>query len=609
MTVEHAAGALGPVAAFALIGVLGVGAQWIAWRFRMPGIVVMLAAGLLFGPVLGIVQPMRDIGPIALSLVSLAVAVILFEGGLTLDFRKLGDARSAVFRLVLIGAPIGWLLSALALHYVAGLSWASSSVFGGIMIVTGPTVIAPLLRQARLAGRPANLLQWEAILADPLGALAAVFAFGIIQISAAKIDANSAALHFVLGTLLAGVLGLAVGYLVALAFRRGWVPEYMKVPVLFVVLLGVFALSDSILHESGLLAVTVMGVVIANADLPSFEELRRFKEHATVLLVSGVFILLAASMDFASLEHLNWRAAALILSIILVVRPLTVLIALVGTGLPWNEKILIASTGPRGVVLVSVAGLFAERLTNAGVEDGVVVAPLAFALVLVTVVLHGFSLAPVARRLGLAGAEMPGTILVGGSQFTSGLAEALRKAGMQVIVTDANRARLLGARRLGISVFYGDILSEAAEHQVELLSYGTIIAATDNDAYNTLVTTDFAPEFGRERCWQIGREKAEAARHALPTQLGGRTFAAGRTYEQLEAMMTRGWSVRATRLTEEFGVRDWRGMNPEAILLCLFDARGTMRIHDGPKDPDLAPGSRLISLAPPAAAAGDGEGA
>ncbi|MGL4280723.1 MAG: cation:proton antiporter [Albidovulum sp.] len=565
MVVEDAAGALSPVTAFALIGILGVGAQWLAWRYRLPAIVIMLGAGLLFGPILGIVHPMRDIGPIASSLVSLAVAVILFEGGLTLDFRKLGDARAAVFRLVLVGAPIGWLLSALALHYVAGLSWASSSVFGGIMIVTGPTVIAPLLRQARLAGRPAKLLQWEAILADPLGALAAVFAFGMIQIGAAKLDADSAALHFLLGIVSSGVLGLAVGYLVALAFRRGWVPEYMKVPVLFVVLLGVFALSDSILHESGLLAVTVMGVVIANADLPSFEELRRFKEHATILLVSGVFILLAAAMDFASLEQLNWRAAAFILTIILVVRPLTVLISLIGSNLPRKEKILIAATGPRGVVLVSVAGLFAQRLTEAGVEDGAVVAPLAFALVLVTVVLHGFSLAPVARKLGLAGAELQGIILVGGSRFTTALAEALKKLGLPVVVSDANRGNLFGARSLGIEIFYGDILSEAAEHQVELLSFNTIIAASDNDAYNTLVATDFGPEFGRENCWQIARARSENARHALPTQLGGRDFAGGRT----------------------------------------FDLRGTAKMHDGSKDPDLAPGSRVISLAPPADAAAE----
>ncbi|MCA0272621.1 MAG: cation:proton antiporter [Proteobacteria bacterium] len=602
MAVEQAAGALSPVTAFALIGVLGVGAQWLAWRFRMPAIVIMLGAGILFGPILGVVHPMRDIGPIASSLVSLAVAVILFEGGLTLDFRKLGDARAAVFRLVLVGAPIGWLLSALALHYVAGLSWASSSVFGGIMIVTGPTVIAPLLRQARLAGRPAKLLQWEAILADPLGALAAVLAFGIIQISAAKIDADSAALHFVLGTVFAGVLGLAVGYLVARGFRGGWVPEYMKVPILFVVLLGVFALSDSILHESGLLAVTVMGVVIANSDLPSFEELRRFKEHATILLVSGVFILLAASMDLASLANLNWRAAVLILSVIFIVRPLTVLISLIGSNLPRKEKILIAATGPRGVVLVSVAGLFAQRLTDAGIEDGAVVGPLAFALVLVTVVLHGFSLAPVARRLGLAGAEMPGVILVGGSRFTTGLAEALKKVGMPVVVTDANRTNLLGARRLGLDVFYGDILSEAAEHQVELLSYNTIIAATDNDAYNTLVTTDFGPEFGRENSWQIARAGSESSRHALPTQLGGRPFAARRTQDELEAMMAEGWTVRATRMTEEFGVADWRAMNPDAVLLCSLDPRSTPRIHDGGKDPDLPSGSRVISLAPAASA-------
>ena len=173
---------LSPVEAIALVGVLGVGAQWLAFRLHLPAIVLMLLAGLVVGPGLGLFDPARDIGNLTGPLISMAVAIILFEGGLSLNLHGLRDAAVGVKRLVIVGAPVGWLASALALHYVAGLSWETSAVFGGIMIVTGPTVIAPLLRQARLARRPAALLQWEAIVNDPIGALAAVLAFEVVVV-------------------------------------------------------------------------------------------------------------------------------------------------------------------------------------------------------------------------------------------------------------------------------------------------------------------------------------------------------------------------------------------------------------------------------------------
>ncbi|TNE69677.1 MAG: sodium:proton antiporter [Rhodobacteraceae bacterium] len=568
---------LGAVEAFALVGVLGVGAQWLAWRLKLPAIVLMLAAGLVIGPVLGVFDPARDIGDLVQPLISLAVAVILFEGGLTLDLHKLGDARKGVMRLVVIGAPLGWFLSSAALHWGAGLGWEASAVFGGIMVVTGPTVIAPLLRQAKLQKRPANLLQWEAIVNDPVGALAAVLAFEFVLVGREAESLPAALTQLGVGIAIAMAVGIAAGAAISYAFRRAFVPEYMKVPVLFATLLATFAFPNMMLHESGLLAVTVMGLIIANADLPSFEELRRFKEHATILLVSGVFILLASSMDFASLGQLTWRAGLFVALVILVARPLTVLISLIGTGLPRNEKLLIALTGPRGVVLVAVAGLFGERLAQAGVGDGAVIGPLAFVLVLATVVLHGFTLAPVARALGLASKGRPGVLLLGGSRFTTALGELLRREEVPVLVADPNHARLLRPRTAGLPVFYGDILGEAAEDSLEILSFETLIAATENDAYNTLVATDFGSEFGRDQVWQIAREKGERARHSLPSQLGGRPFGAGKTFGELEELMKQGWRITATPLTEDYGFDQWKEDRPHALLLGRLVSGGVFK--------------------------------
>ncbi|MHC0052663.1 cation:proton antiporter [Actibacterium sp. D379-3] len=592
-------GALAPIMVFALVGALGVGSQWLAWRMRMPAIVLMLAAGLIVGPVLGLFDPARDIGPLLGPMISIAVAIILFEGGMTLNLHGLRDAATGVRRLVVIGAPLGWLLSALALRYVAGLGWAASAVFGGIMIVTGPTVIAPLLRQARLKRRPAQLLQWEAIVNDPVGALAAVLAYEVVLVLQTATTAGHALIELVIGVVVAAALGALGGWGLSAAFRRAWVPEYMKVPVLFALLLVVFALSDAVLHESGLLAVTIMGLYIANADLPSYTELRRFKEHATVLLVSGVFILLAASMKVESLAMLDWRAGAFVLAVILVARPVTVLVSLIRTDVPWRERLLVALTGPRGVVLVAVAGLFGDRLAGLGITDGARIGPLAFALVAATVVLHGFTLTPLARALGLAGAEVPGVLLVGGSRWATGLAEALKKAEVPVLIVDANRARLRGAREMGLPTFFGDILSEAAEHGVEIMSYGKVIAATDNDAYNTLVATDLAPEFGRENVFQLKRAKQDSTRHALPATLGGRALGAGQGYYELNRLISEGWTFRVPRLTEEFTLAQWREKNPEAMLLGRIAPGGGLRLLSEGEEFRAIPDTRLIVMMPP----------
>lgn len=596
---ETGADALPPVLAIALVGGLGVGSQWLAWRLRMPAIVLMLVAGLIVGPVLGVFDPARDIGDLMTPMIAIAVAIILFEGGLTLNFRSLQDATVGVRRLVFIGAPLGWLMSALALRYGAGLSWESATVFGGIMIVTGPTVIAPLLRATRLSRRPAALLQWEAIVNDPIGALAAVFAFEVVLVLNSNLTIAAGAFELVRGIAFATLIGVAAGYGLSFAFKRGHVPEFMKVPVLFTLLLATFAISDTVLHESGLLAVTIMGIWIANANLPSYEELRRFKEHATVLLVSGVFILLAASMDFAALGQLTWRAFIFVLLVVIVARPITVFVALIGSGLPWREQALVAFTGPRGVVLVAVAGLFGDRLIELGIADAALIGPLAFVLVAFTVVLHGFTLKPVASWLGLTGAAAPGVIIVGGSKWTTAFAEALKKAEVPVLMTDPNYGHLRAARALGIETFSGDILSEAAEQRLEFVHYATLVAATDNDAYNTLVATDLAPEFGRENVFQINRSKADTARHQLPRTLGGRPMGLNATFNEIQQLVSEGWTFRVTRLSDEFTFEDWRAERPDARLIGRISRGGEIKFIRKDEDAQGAPDVRIIALRPP----------
>ncbi|SET77332.1 cation:proton antiporter [Oceanicella actignis] len=587
--------------AIALIGALGIGAQWLAWRFQLPAIVLMLLAGILAGPATGLVSPRAQFGPVIDAAVGAAVALILFEGGLTLNFNELRTARPAVRRLAALGAPLGWLTATLAAHWVAGLSWEVAAVFGGVLVVTGPTVVTPLLRQARLDPRPASILRWEAIVNDPLGALAAVLAFEIVAaLAAAGGHAVPMALaHLALGVAIAGAAGWAAGKALAAAFRRGAAPEFLKAPAMIAAVLAVYAACDSLLHESGLLAVTVMGVVMGNARLPSLGELLRFKEAVTVLLVSGVFIVLAAGLDAPMIAALDWRAALFVLAVMFVARPAAVLASLIGTNLPWRERAMIAWIGPRGIVAVAISGFFGARLAELGVPDAHMLAPLAFALSAATVVAHGFSIGPAARLLGLTSTEPPGALIVGGSPWSAALAETLLKAGAPVLVADRNWSHLRHARVLGVPTYYGEILSEQAEHSLNLSRYGWLLATTDNDDYNALVCTDFAPEFGRRNVFQVGRSDEDEGERGLPVTLGGRPLGAGGDHAAYAERFARGWRFRRTALTEDYGFEDWRRDQPEAELIAVQGRSGALAFS-GPDDPITPrPGAAIIFFGPP----------
>ncbi|MEL6475864.1 MAG: sodium:proton antiporter [Pseudomonadota bacterium] len=568
---------------FALIGVLGVGSQWLAVQLRLPAIVFMLLAGVMAGPVLGLIDPRAAFGDMFGPIIAIAVAVILFEGGITLNFHELRDAALPVRRLCTWGAVLGWVANTAAGHLVAGLDLVTAAIFGGILVVTGPTVIMPLLRQARLTPRVSSTLRWEAIINDPVGALFAVLTFEL----AVALQADhlvEAVGHLSIGIVTATLVGFAAGRGVGLAFRRGLVPEYMKAPVLFVSVLAVYASTDWVLHESGLLAVTVMGVVIANMRLPSLGELKRFKEQVTVLLVSGVFVLLAASLDFASLAALDWRAGLFVAAVMLIARPMAVLPALIGTKLETNERLLVAWVAPRGVVAVAISGFFGERLVELGFADGAMLGPLAFVLVAVTVVVHGFSLAPLARQLGLTSTEPPGVIVLGANPVSIALTKALRDGGVPIVMVDRNWRHLGPARAEGWPSFNGELLSEAAEHAIDLARYGTLVAMTENDDYNALVCTDLGPELGREQVFQVGRHESSEGEADLPVTIGGRTLlGSGRDLDLLGLRIKRGWHFAVAELaggTDLAAHLASRHGKAEAAAIIrrgevLFDVKGT----------------------------------
>lgn len=584
----------------ALIGALGIGAQWLAWRLQRPAIVLMSIAGLIFGPFLGWLlsmqlpgvidstltmfwlDPVNDFGDVYRPMIGIAVAIILFEGGLNLRFKDLGDSAHAVGRMVFFAAPIAWGLGTLAAHYIVGLKWDIAAMVGGLFVVTGPTVIMPLLRQAHLKSRPANILKWEGIVNDPVGALFAVGGYEFIRFSIQEAHMGLVFGKLIFAAVLGTVVGIISGYGLAWAFRRGHIPEYLKAPIVLAWVLAIYVLANNLADETGLLAVTALGMTMANTKFASMVEMRRFKENIAIILVSGVFVILTATLTPDVLKEMvtDWRIPAFVIVMMLFVRPISVMLSTLWSGVSWRESLLVSLIAPRGVVAVAVAGLFAAELATIGRADGVfqgaadgdLFVPLAFALVFATVLFAGFSIGPLSKALGLASGSGNGVLIVGANPWSLGLAKALKSMDIGVLVADTNWRRLRGARLEGHATFYGEVLSENADYRLDHSAFNHLIAATPNDAYNALVCVEFAPELGRHRVFQVaGQDKEESDADGIAFTSRGRTLSSrGRSFDLFTRDWWGGWRFRSTNISPEYTLEDLyedRGENMDLLLV------------------------------------------
>lgn len=559
------------VLAIVTVAGLGVGAQWLAWRLKMPAIILLAAVGLIMGPGLDLIHPSQDFGNFLRPVVSLCVAIILFEGGLSLQVRELKEAAAGVRRLVYLGVPLAWSFSSLCAHYVGGLDWPVSLVFGAIMVVTGPTVIMPLLRQAALNRRTASYLKWEGIINDPIGALLAVLVFQFFIFQGAGSGWQEVVKSIGLAILAGMVLGGVGGWSIGRAFREGLVPEYLKSPVLLGAVLVVYAVSDLMQKEAGLLAVTIMGIVVGNMNIPGIGDMKRFKEYITIMLVSVVFVALTADLDLGSLGEIGWRGVGIVLAIMFLARPAAIMLATVGAKMELKERLLLSWIAPRGIVAAATAGLMGPRLVDAG-YDAEVLLPLVFAIIFATVFSHGLTINWLAGILGLASKHRDGVLIVGASPWTVALAQTLHDMKANVLLSDSNWNNLRPARLAGIPVFYGDILSEFAEESVELAHIRTVLATTRNDAYNALVCTAIAPEIGQRRVLQLalGGDAEEDPRAIARPRRGDVAFDNEADFEKLWRHLVKGWTFSKTRLSENYSYEDFRRDKPADAMEVLI---------------------------------------
>lgn len=585
------------------IGILGIGSQWIAWKFSLPAIVIMSVAGLIVGPFLGIMNPQESFQSLYDPIISIAVAIILFEGSLNLNVKELRGLGRPVVQISTIGAFIAWILGSLTAHYMAGLSWEVAFVIGGLFIVTGPTVILPLLRQSKLKPRPAKILKWEAIIVDPLGVLLAVFAFEIISFLTSDTASFTTLVLFFIASIFAVFLGWFCGRALGWMFETGYIPEYLKSPAVFVVVIFTFTLADEIVHGTGLLSVVAMGMVLANIGINSFNDFRHFKENISILLISAIFIMLAASLQMETIIHIfSPNILGYVLLMMFAVRPLSIFLSTIGSGLSLQEKSLVGWIAPRGIVALTVSSYFANILRNAGYEDANIVTALTFGLVFFTVVAHGFTLSPLAKKLNLSLEGKPGILIVGSNPFTVGLAKSFMKGSFPVLIVDSSWENLRYARNSGIPFYHGEILSEQTEYNLDTIPYDFIIAATDYHSYNALVCTTFMPEYGRTNVFKVDPgEEENNTKDNIVSRVGGRSLLKEDiSLDELNEKIGQSYVFRQTTLTEQFDYGKYvREQGEETNFLYYTKPTGQLFFYADDMHTSPGTGDVIVSLTPP----------
>ncbi|MBN1824754.1 MAG: cation:proton antiporter [Candidatus Eisenbacteria bacterium] len=484
-----------PALTVALALLAGLAAQSIAWHLRIPGIVLLLAAGALLGPeALGVIRP-ESLGEALRALVGYAVAVILFEGGLNLNLRQIRRESGVIRRLITIGAVITALGGAAAAHLLLGWDWRLSLLFGTLVIVTGPTVIQPLVRRIRLRSDLQTVLEAEGVLIDPIGAIVAVVALELaVHADSPSVVSGARELVARLGG--GALFGAAGGLLLAALLRpKRLIPEgYENVFVLGAVL-ALFHGSNAFFPESGIAAAVTAGMAVGNVRTRVLRDLMEFKEQLTLLLIGLLFVLLAADVRFAEVRSLGWAGLGVVAALMFVVRPLNVAASTFRSGLSGRQVLFLSFLAPRGIVAAAVASFFASVMDEAGMEGGAELRAMVFLVIAVTVLVQGLAGGPLASLLGVRRGARRGYAVLGANELGLALGAALRECGEETVYIDSNAGAVRAAQEGGFRAVFGNALEERTLHRAGLADRAGCVALTPNEEVNLLFATRAGEEF------------------------------------------------------------------------------------------------------------------
>lgn len=585
----------------ACIVILGITASWLAWRLKLPSILMLLIFGFIAGPLTGFLDPDGLFGDLLLPVVSLSVAVILFEGGLGLKFAELKKTGGVVLKLITIGVLVTWLLGSIAAYFILNLDFELAILLGAILVVTGPTVILPLLRHLRPTGQVSAVLKWEGTVIDPVGAILAVLVFQAIISGGGQEAASAITLSLVKTLVFGGGIGILGAFILFQLLKRYWVPDFLHSVVSLALVIAAFTASNYIQTDSGLLSVTVMGIALANQKSVNVRHIIEFKENLRVLLISGLFILLTARLQMSELAKIGAGSIALLAVLILVARPIAVALSSLGSKLKLNERLFISWLAPRGIVAAAVASVFALRLSEAGYAQAELLVPLTFVIIAGTVAIYGLSASPLARWLKVAEPDPQGVIIIGGHSWARAIATALHKEDFKVLIVDSSWVNISSARMAGVSTFYGNILSQYTLDEIELSGIGRLMALTSDNEYNSLATLQLANDLGRSAVYQLPVAGEEQEKKVVSHHLRGRMlFAADATYNHLAKQFASGAIIKTTDLTDEFDYDAFKEHYGESAMpMFLIDQNKKMTIFTVDNPPKPKPGQKLISLIKP----------
>lgn len=530
----------------------GMLAQVIALRTRIPSILILMLFGMALGPsLLGWVQP--DVfGNQFTTYVTLAVAVVLFEGGLSLTLSNYRAISGPVQRMVFYGVPLTLIGGATAAHFLVGLSWNTSILFGALIIVTGPTVIMPLLRRIRVTHNPAALLRWEAVLNDPIGAILAVVLLGAMT----QTDGGTvfAVKELVIRLSVGIVIGGLGGFLLAriMRYRPPRTEEEIELASLLVLASAIafYGIAEQVAPESGIMSATVAGLLVGAGDPPYLNDIKRFKGQLTTFIVSMLFILLTARLPLQGLLELARPGLYLLLVVMFVIRPVVAWLATINSDFNWRERIFVGLVAPRGIIAASVAGYFGLVLLSQGNPEGFTLEVLVFIIIIGTVTWAGLFARPLAWLLGIGRSNPPGVLIISAGPLARGIAGVLKQESVPVMLVDRSWKQVYKAREEGIEAYGGNALNPDFLESLGLEDTGVFWALTANDEVNTLASQVGRRLLGAGRTFQAHGEAAGSVAEHFSESAGEHLF--GETFSVVRAdARLRGGDVEVAAIDKE----------------------------------------------------------
>ena len=601
--------------------VLGTGAQWLAWRFRLPSILLLLLAGFAAGPVLGILSPTALQSDWVFAFVSVSIGIILFEGGLSLRLSELREVGTSVLNLITLGVFITWAFGGLGAYYILGLNVSLSILLGAILTVTGPTVVIPLLRHVRPKGRVSTIAKWEGITIDPIGAILAVLVLEtllLIHEPSVATDAMSNAFNEVVHALLleivvalgVGVMGFAT---LVLILSRRLVPDFLRNPVTLMIVVACFVLSNELRHESGLLTTTLMGIALANQPYASVQRIIEFKENLQVLLIGSLFIVLSARLELSALQYVDANALIFLGILIVIARPAAVFASTLGTKVKWEEQVFLSWMAPRGIVAAAVASLFAFELTDIFPQEAQALVPIVFLVIVGTVAIYGLTAAPLARWLDLAEPNPEGLLFVGAAPWVRKVAKFVQdELDQQVMLVDSNPEQVRAAERDHLPAERADALSESVLDELDMSGIGRLLITIPNDEVGSLTALHFSEIFETTDIYQLAaRPDSRMADNdpigAMPKHLRGRPlFGENTSYHTIKEHFESGDALKVIRLSDDvpsekqqeyYTFEDLREQHAGTNIIPLFVSRdGALEVVSELGQFTLRPGDQLIAL-------------